>query len=60
MVIFPEDPTDGQQVFDQAPDGSSVTVWTYNAANNEWTYKTYDAHSKDLVYTNQVDRDWET
>lgn len=55
MIIFPENPVDGQKEFDPSTDGHSVTVWTYSKARNQWTYTVYSDVNEDvLVYTDQV------
>ena len=55
MIIFPDNPVDGQKEFDPSTDGHSVTVWTYSKTKNQWTYTVYSDVAEDvLVYTDQV------
>lgn len=52
MTHFPDHPHDGETVAEEiGPD--QARIWTYNEAQNEWTYKDYGS-SGQLVFTDQV------
>jgi len=54
MTHFPDTPHDGEQVVESRGD-DAVRIWTYNQANNEWTYEDYTtAPEARAVFTDQV------
>ena len=56
MANFPENPTDGQKIVEEATDGSDrVAIWTYDSLNQQWTYELYEVYSGEkAIYTDQV------
>ena len=52
MTHFPDNPHDGQTVVEEIGN-EQVRIWTYNQAENEWTYKEYGGGGP-VVYTDQV------
>ena len=56
MANFPDNPTDGQKIVEEATDGSSrVAIWTYDSLNQQWTYELYEVYTGEkAIYTDQV------